>query len=213
MSTKSSKLFAAMAVAVLVALLPTISQAGSLSSFFGSAYSGTTGTGVYNNGGGLSGSVEYAVFTKNSYDSLFTGSSVTVNPGELAYVYQILNSGSDFVSQNAQLGINTSAVGIGSATIDGGAGEVSPSAATLNPGINAVWEFTPAANNIPSGGRSSALVVTSTNLPNSTAVQIILNGGGTAFTMAIVPGDIPVPEPTSLVLLLGGVAFLARWRR
>jgi hypothetical protein len=212
MSTNLKYSHTALAVLALLAFQAPSIQAATLSSLFGSAYPGSTGVGLYDNLDGLSGSVEYAVFNKAAYEANFSASTVSVNPGELAYVYQILNADEDFVSQNTQLGINSSAVAIGSSTID--SGETSPVSTSLIPGINAVWLFTGTGNNIPAyTGKSSALVVTSTNIPNSTATQIIVNGGGTAFTMAVVPSDTPIPEPSSLALLVGGLAFLARRRR
>jgi hypothetical protein len=201
-------------LAVSAIFISCPSQAATLSGFFGSAYLGNSGTGHYDNtgtGGSLEGDVEYAVFDKVTYDALFTGSTVTVNPGELAYVYQVINTGADAVSQNTQLGVNNSAVDIGSATIDGGAGEVSPSSTLLNPGFSAIWGFEPVVNNIPSGGLSSALVLTSTNAPGgATGIDILKDGATIATTMAIVPGNTPIPEPTSLVLLSCGALLLMR---
>jgi len=206
MTTNNKAFLAALAVLALVAFHGSCASATSLSDLFGSAVSGTTGFGPYNDGDGLSGTVEYAVFSKAAFELNFSASSVTVGANELAYVYQILNTGTDFVSQNVQLGINSSAVDIGSATIDGFAGETSPTSSSIVL-PTASWNF---VTNIPGlTGRSSALVLTSTNLPNSTATQIIINGGGTAFTSAIVPSDIPIPEPSSLCLLAGSLAFLA----
>jgi len=215
---KKFSLLSAAIFAVSVMFASYATEAATLSSFFGSAYLGNSGVGSYDNtgtGGSLEGSVEYAVFSKADFDSLFTGSTVTVNPGELAYVYQIINTGADAVSQNTQLGINNSAVAIGSATIDGGAGEVTPSSTLLNPGFSAIWGFEPSVNNIPGvTGLSSALVLTSTNAPGgATGIDIIKDGGTIATTTAIVPGNTPIPEPTSLVLFSCGALLLLRRRR
>ncbi len=200
---------------ISVVFLYHSAEAATLSSFFGSAFNGNSGTDSYDSGAGLSGTVEYAVFSKADFDSLFTGSTIAVNPGELAYVYQFINTGADALSQNTQLGVNSSVVALGSATIDIGASEFSPSSTTLNAGFSAIWGFEPSSNNIPGGGAvSSALVLTSTNLPgNVTALAIVKDGGTIATTMAIVPGATAIPEPTSLLLLSCGALFLLGRRR
>ncbi len=205
-----SKFFvAAAAVAVTLVSFGPVSRAAVLSSFFGSALPGSTGIAFYNSSD-LAGSVQYAVFTESAYNSIFTNSSVSVDPGELAYVYQVINTGLDAVSKNRILGLNASITGIGSSDINaGGAGEVAPSSVTLPPPY-ADWDFSP---NILSGENSSALVLSSTNLPDGTTTDIIFNGGTIGNVQVIKPGNIAIPEPASVLLLAFGSALLLVRRR
>ena len=196
-----SKLLAAFSVF----LLCTSAQASILSDYFGSAM--TSGTSAYFNPGDLNGSIEYAVFTEANFESNFPGYDVPA--GELAYVYQILNGNLDPVSRNTIIGINNSVSGIGDVTIDGGATEKAPQSFTLNAGISATWDFSGLGNNVPTNGNSNGLVLTSPNLPGpATSLDIVVDGGQSAIAMVVTPGDIPIPEPASIILLSFGVVLM-----
>lgn len=207
---KSRFLVAAATVAVAIISLGPVSRAAVLSGSFGSALPGSTGIAAFSSSN-LAGSVQYAVFTESAYNSIFTNSTVSVGLGELAYVYQVINTGTDAVSKNRILGLNASITGIGSSDINaGGAGEVAPSSVTLPPPY-ADWDFSP---NILSGENSSALVLTSTNLPDGTTTDIIFNGGTIGNVQVIKPGNIAIPEPASVLLLaFGSTLLLVRRRR
>jgi len=82
-------------------------------------------------------------------------------------------------------------------------------------GNSATWGFNGVGNNILAGGVSTGLVLTSTNLPVDIGIEIVVNGGGSGFAGVLVPGNISIPEPSSLFLLgLGSsLALLRRCRR
>jgi len=205
MSTKVN-IFAALA-ALIIFSAPA--NAATLDSFFGSALPGSTGIVGYASGG-LVGDIRYAVFTETAYNSIFTASTVSVDPGELAYVYQIINTGPDAVSRNRIVGLNASVTGIGHADINfGGIAEVTPSSETLPPPV-ADWDF---LTNVLTGENSSALVLTSTNLPSGTTIDVIFNGGTIGLVQVITPGNIAIPEPASALLLALGSTFLLMRRR
>jgi hypothetical protein len=199
------------ALTAFLSSIAVASHAATLDSHFASALAGSTGSGAYSSGAGLDGIVHYAVFTETAYNSIFTGSTISVDPGELAYVYQVINTGTDFVSKNRIVGLNASVNGIGHADINlGGTGEVVPSNEIAPPPV-ADWEFL--ASNILSGENSSALVLTSTNIPDGTTTDVVFNGGGIGLVQVIVPGDIAIPEPASALLLVFGSTMLCLRRR
>lgn len=190
-------------------LFSSSANATTLDSHFGSALAGSTGTVAYASGN-LAGSVHFAVFTESSYNSIFTGSTVSVDPGELAYVYQVINTGTDAVSKNRIVGLNASITGIGHSDINlGGASEVTPSG-EVSPPPFADWDFLP---NILISENSSALVLTSTNLPSGTSTDVVFNGGSIGLVQVIVPGNTAIPEPTTAMLLAVGSTLLLLRRR
>lgn len=196
-------------VALILCSFPAAnSEATTLSDLFGSAISGSTGTAAFDDGQGLSGTIDYAVFDKTDFDTLFANSTVSVGANELAYVYQLDNTGSDFVSQNRISGFNTSVTDIGWANVVGGIGEVDPSSVNLvvPPPFGIADWFYAAPNNIDSGEISAAMVLTSTNLPGGTTLDVVFNGGGTATASVIAPGNVTIPEPASVALLGIGIA-------
>jgi hypothetical protein len=198
------------AAALLVVALSVSAQASTLIDFFGSSI--TSGQSPYA-GPTLNGTVVYAVFTEATFESNFPGFDVPA--GQWAYVYQVLNGDGDPVSQNAVVGINSSVLSIGDVTIDGGAGETAPQTSTLTPAVSAVWDFSGIGNNIPAPGSSNGLVLTSTNRPGpATTLDILVDGGASAYTHVIAPGDVEIPEPASVLLLgLGSAVLLTKRRR
>lgn len=198
------------AAALLVAVLCVPAQAATLVDFFGSSV--VSGQSPYT-GPTLSGTVAYAVYTEAVFESNFPGYDVP--SGEWAYVYQVLNGDGDPVSQNAVVGINSSVNTIGDVTIDGSASETAPQNSILTPAVSAVWDFSGIGNNVPTLANSNGLVLTSTNLPGpATTLDILVDGGASAFTTVIAPGDIEIPEPASLLLLgMGGAVLVATRRR
>jgi hypothetical protein len=198
------------AVALLVAALSVPAQADTLVDFFGSAI--VSGQAPYV-GPTVNGTIAYAVYTEAVFESNFPGFDVP--GGEWAYVYQVLNGDGDPVSQNAVVGINSSINTIGNVTIDGLASETAPQTSTLTAAVSAVWDFSGIGNNVPALNNSNGLVMTSTNQPGAaTTLDIVVDGGASAFAEVVAPGDILIPEPASLLLLgLGGAVLLTTRRR
>jgi hypothetical protein len=175
------------------------SQAGLLNGH-GAAFGGMTGSVPFNNGVGLSGSIDYAVFTSAAFNANFAGLGYV--PGDaLVYTYQVNVSGSLGVSAEV-VGVANPANTIGTFNI----GDVNASSASFTP--NARWLFSP---EIPTGMSSWGLAFSSPNLP-IVGGSLTVDGGTTAF-VAGVPTPGPIPEPAAIVLVISGLVSCCLLRR
>jgi hypothetical protein len=191
------------AVLSLLAAFSATSQAGILNGHGAAISPLNTGSAPFNNGLGLSGSIDYAVFTDNAFNANFGGLGYV--PGDaLVYAYQLNVTGS--LNASAELvGVINPANTIGSFNIGG----VAPSSASFTP--NARWNF---AGGVPSGSTSYGLAFSSPNLP--IFGSSLTFDGGTPAAGAIVPtpGPIPaIPEPASIGLMSAGLALTCLSRR
>lgn len=185
------KLFRLIAASIILATASS-AQAGILNGHV-AAFEGVTGTVPFNNGVGLSGTIDYAVFKAEAFNASFAGLGYV--PGDaLVYTYQISVSGTRFVTAEI-IGISNPANTIGTFDI----GDVNASSASFTP--NARWLFTPS---IPTGGTSWGLAFSSPNLPIVGASLTI--DGGTQALVAGVPTPGPIPEPATLLLVVSGLA-------
>jgi hypothetical protein len=198
--TTSKGLFSFLAVLSMLVAIPT-SQAGVLNGH-GAAYGGWTGTTPFNNGFGLSGTLDYAVFTAANFNANFGGQGYV--PGDsLVYTYQLFVTGT--LNSSAELvGVINPANTIGSFNIGG----VAPSSASFTP--NARWNF---AGGITTGSNSYGLAFSSPNIP--IFGSSLTFDGGTPAAAAAVPtsGPIAIPEPTTLGLAGLCIAALSLARR
>jgi hypothetical protein len=190
----------------LVLTLSETSSAGIVGVLNGhtDALPGWTGTAPFDNGNGLEGSVDYAVFTAADFLLNFAGQGYV--PGDAyVYTYQVIVSsdvGTDAVSQET-VGIINAANTIGTFNI----GDVDASSATLA-GTSAQWLFNP---EIPLGQSSWGLAFSSPFGPMN-GVALTVDGGASVLLSGI---PTPAPEPGSLVLLVCGGMFvflLRPWR-
>ncbi|MEX2169819.1 MAG: PEP-CTERM sorting domain-containing protein [Pirellulales bacterium] len=202
-STKSKGLFQLFAVLAMMIVSVPIARAAPLSGH-GAAFGGVTGTVPFNNGVGLSGTIEYAVFSAADFNANFAGLGYA--PGDaLVYTYQV------FVAGN--LGVSAEIVGIGNPANTIGTfdiGDVDASSASFTP--NARWLFSP---EIATGMSSWGLAFSSPNLP-IVGASLTIDGGTQALVAGVpTPGPFAIPEPASLLLVaLSVVACLfAKWRR
>ena len=190
------------AVLSLIAALSATSQAGILSSH-AAAYGGVAGSVPFNNGVGLSGTIDYAVFTAADFNANFAGLGYV--PGDdLVYTYQVSVAGPLGVSAEI-VGVSNPANTIGTFNI----GDQDASSASFTP--NARWLFSP---EIPTGMSSWGLAFSSPNLP-IVGASLTIDGGTQALVAGIpTPGPIPlVPEPTSMLLLAGSIFATSLSRR
>lgn len=186
-----------------VSLFTASSQAGILNGH-SAAYGGVTGSVPFSNGVGLSGNIDYAVFTAADFNANFAGLGYV--PGDaLVYTYQVEVTGNLGVSAEI-IGVSNPANTIGTFNI----GDQNATSASFTP--NARWLFSP---EIPTGKSSYGLAFSSPNLP-IVGASLTIDGGTQALVAGVpTPGPVPlVPEPTSLVLLLAsGAATLSRRAR
>lgn len=159
----------------------------------GAAFNGITGSVPFNNGVGLSGTIDYAVFTAGAFNANFAGLGYV--PGDaLVYTYQVAVSGPLGVSAEI-VSVANPANTIGSFDI----GDVDTSSASFTP--NARWLFSP---EIPTGMTSWGLAFSSPNIP-IVGASLTIDGGTQALVAGVpTPGPIPLPEPGSLLLAVAG---------
>lgn len=165
----------------------------SLSTHFGAAIPGSTGSAAYSNGN-LSGVMDFAVFTEAAFEAIYTSFDVPL--GELAYVYEIENTGTDAVSASFVSPVHSSFTGIGN---DATLGGVAPTSQTFAASVTAQWDFVGQGNNIGQNQFSTALVLTSPVQPGSLTGFRVVNGGGSALVQVVAP----VPEPVSFIVWTG----------
>ena len=147
----------------------------------------------------------FTVFSEADFEAIYT--SFDVPAGELAYVYEIGNTGSDTVSSAAISPLDASFSSIGN---DATLGGVAPVSEFLFPAISALWDYSGA--NILQGSSSTALVLTSPLQPGGLTNFTIVNGGGSAVVQVVAT----IPEPFSFVVWAGvsaSVLVMTRRRR
>ncbi len=175
----------------------------------GPAAGAWTGTLPFDNGNGLEGDLDFAVFTTAVFNANFSGLGYTPSTpptGGLVYTYQLTNTTSptgDSISAEI-VGIVNPANTIGSFDI----GDIAPSLATFS-GSNALWQYNPA---IDAGETSFGMAFSSPNVP-MLGVALTVDGGGTAQTVGVpTPSARPIPEPASLAMwgLLSVAILLVR---
>jgi hypothetical protein len=189
--SKSKGLLQFIIVILSTMVLARASQAGILNGHV-DAFSGVTGTVPFDNFVGLSGTIDYAVFTAGDFNANFLGLGYV--PGDaLVYTYQVFVTGPLGVSGET-VGIGFPANTIGTFNIGG----VNASSANLTP--NAEWLFTP---EISTGSSSYGLAYSSPNLPIPGG-SLTIDGGTTAFVFGL-PTPGPIPEPTTLVIFTTGL--------
>lgn len=190
----STGFFRFVAAASITVAAASIAQAGVLNGH-GAAYGGVTGSVPFNNGVGLNGTIDYAVFTADAFNANFAGLGYV--PGDLlVYTYQITVTGNLGVSAEI-VGISNPANTIGAFDI----GDDSPSSASFTP--NARWLFSP---EIPTGMTSWGLAFSSAYLP-IVGASLTIDGGTQALVAGVpTPGPVPLPEPGTSLLAVSGLA-------
>lgn len=184
-----------------LSMLASVSRAGILNGH-GAAFGGVTGSVPFNNGLGLSGTIDYAVFTANNFNANFAGLGYV--PGDaLVYAYQVNVAGSLGVSAEI-IGISNPANTIGTFDI----GDQNALSASFTP--NARWLFSP---EIPTGMSSWGLAFSSPQLP-IVGASLTIDGGTQALVAGVpTPGPLQIPEPATLALCAGGLAVIFTSKR
>jgi hypothetical protein len=186
--------------AASILLGASAAQAGILNGH-ADALAGATGSVPFNNGVGLSGTIDFSVFTAAAFNSNFAGLGYV--PGApFVYTYQVIVGGTLGVSAEI-IGITNAANTIGTFDIGG----VDASSAAFTP--NARWLFSP---EIPGGSSSYGLAFSSPQLP-IVGGSLTVDGGTTAFAAGVPTPGPSVPEPGSLLLLASGALAACLSRR
>ncbi len=157
-----------------------------------------TATTAFDNGVGLSGTVEWSVFGPGAFP--FAGYTPTA--GELAYAFQVFSTGTSAIHSLTLNDPNGGADNIG--TFADLAGEAPTSVAL---GTQAEWNFL----GLDAGENSIGLAFSSIKTPAS-LFGVVVNGGSFAVAIPLpVPGSVDIPEPASVALMgLGGLMMLRR---
>jgi hypothetical protein len=189
-------------IALFSTMVLTSTSAAGILNGHASAFGGVTGSVPFNNGVGLSGDIDYAVFTAADFNANFLGLGYV--PGDsLVYTYQVFVAGS--------LGVSAEIVGVGNPANTIGTfdiGDQDAASASFTP--NARWLFAP---EIPSGMSSWGLAFSSPNLP-IVGAALTIDGGTQALIAGVpTPGPIEVPEPLSMFIFASSLISGCLWRR
>jgi hypothetical protein len=200
--TATARLLRLIGVLTLTATAAAPSLAGILNGH-GAAFEGVAGSVPFNNGLGVSGNVDYAVFTAADFNANFGGLGY-VPTDAFVYAYQVEATGPEGLSAEI-IGVSNPAHTIGTFDI----GDVNAASASFTP--NARWLFAP---EIATGTTSWGLAFSSPALPIVGASLSIAGGMQALIAGVPTPGPISVPEPGSLLLVtIGAVAAGATRRR
>ena len=201
------KTVAMLGLAVLVCLSVVSAPVLGAGILPGHADAYSSGITPFDNGLGLAGDVEWAVFAPGDF-TIDTGGTWAPGSGEMAYVYQVYSSGTDAVSKY-EVPLMNPAGNIGAFEAVGITGIIPSGMSLIAPG-SAMWQFL--SDGIDQEENSRALVYSSPTIPID-LYSIVVNGG--TYTLAIPvpsPGSEPIPEPSVLVLLLVGLVMVALQR-
>jgi hypothetical protein len=166
------------------------------------AHGGVAGSVPFNNGLGVSGNVDYAVFTAADFNANFGGLGY-VPTDAFVYTYQVEATGSEGLSAEI-IGVSNPAHTIGTFDI----GDVNAASASFTP--NARWLFAP---EIATGTTSWGLAFSSPALPIVGASLTIAGGMQSLVAGVPTPGPISLPEPGSLLLVTIGALVAGGTRR
>ncbi|MHC4563699.1 MAG: PEP-CTERM sorting domain-containing protein [Planctomycetota bacterium] len=187
--------------AVAVLLCAASAQAGVLNGNAG-AYMAWTGTQAFNNGSGVSGTIDYCVFRPGA----FSDSSYTQAPGQFVYAYQVFSTGSDALSSFAMM-VQNAAHTDGTMADLAGVGALS---SIISAGAEVEWVFD--SPGVDTGQSSVGLVFQSPNVPEW-LLGTVVDGGGFAYAYPLPAPSAVIPEPATMTLLgIGAMALLRRRR-
>jgi len=171
------------------------------------------GTAPFANGD-LAGTVDWAVFTAATFNTVFAGGGYVAPAGELVYTHQIFTT--DTIppiigASGMSIALPGNPAGNGGGFSAGGVTGVPVFLAYADSWI-ADWSLTDETDALtPSEG----LAYSSTNSPQLTGVPVVVDGGTSAATILPlgIPGPNTIPEPTTLIMASAAVVLLLIDRR
>lgn len=201
-------LFGATAEAGVLAAHPSAYNDG-----MGPAGGAWRGTAPFANGD-LAGTVDWAVFTAATFNTVFAGGGYVAPAGELVYTHQIFTT--DTIppiigASGMSIALPGNPAGNGGGFSAGGVTGVPVFLAYADSWI-ADWSLTDETDALtPSEG----LAYSSTNSPQLTGVPVVVDGGTSAATILPlgIPGPNTIPEPTTLIMASAAVVLLLIDRR
>jgi hypothetical protein len=170
------------------------------------------GTAPYVNDG-LNGTIDWAVFTRASFDAAFPGNGYVSPANELVYAHQIFSAG-------PLIGVTGMDIFLaGNPAGNGGSYSISGVPLTEVPAISAYADSTLATYTLAEETDpltpSEGLVYSSPNRPQLTGVPIVVDGGISASTELPIgiPGPNAIPEPATALIATLAAAFMFAFRR
>ena len=178
---------------------------------FDDGFTTWAGTTPYDNGVGLKGTVDWAVFGPGDFDLAFPASGYTPPAGHLAYTYQIVQDATATLEASAASVARDDLQPVGTIGSFSGGG-VSGIASILEAfGVGtSAWLF--AAPGALAGDTSEGLVYSSPRKPVD-LFAFVIDGGTSAVSVPVPsPGPASIPEPSTAVLASLGFALLGLGR-
>ena len=194
-------------IGLVIAVSAATAGAGDLDGHADAFDDGSTvwsGSTSFDNGVGVAGYVDWAVFAPGDFPYPGTGYAPTA--GEMVYTYQLFSTGADAIS-SFSVALENPADNIGS--FSGLTGDAVINTVLL-PGVKAEWQFAGVTTN----SNSEGLAFSSPYVPKD-LFGLAVNGGTFSVVIPLpTPSDVEIPEPATLsVLALGGVALIRRRRK
>jgi hypothetical protein len=145
----------------------------------------------------LNGTIDWAVFTRASFDVAFPGNGYVSPANELVYAHQIFTAGPLIGSTGMDVSLNGSPAGNGgSYSISGIPFTEVQAVFAFADSLGATWILAAETDPLtPSEG----LVYSSPNRPRLTGKPIVVDGGLSAA--GELPIGVPVPEPATLLMM------------
>jgi hypothetical protein len=206
----------AVAVCCFVLLAGATAQAGVLAvhplafnDTLGPSGGAWRGTAPYINDG-LNGTIDWAVFTRASFDVAFPGNGYVSPANELVYAHQIFSAGPLIGVTGMDIFLAGNPAGNGGSYSIGGS-EVASISSYADPTLA---QYILAGETDPVTP-SEGLVYSSPNKPQLTGVPVVVDGGlsASAELPIGIPGPNPIPEPTTGFIASLAAALMFAFRR
>ena len=159
-------------------------------------------TAPFDNGQGLAGTVDYAVYTFAGFQAKWGGLGYNPTPGEDVYTYQVILNGTLPMS-HLSVNIQNVADSPGMFALPGGTAPT-----TVAMGLSGVdYFFAPGAT-----AQSSGLAFSSPNSPVLALGSLVGSGSTASLVVLPTPSAPPTPEPATTTCCLPPHSVVCPWR-